>query len=237
VLRKKRVILGIDEAGRGPVIGPLVLCGVWLTPAAERALCAEGVKDSKAFGSGAPARARRNDLAAAIRQRAACVTLMVVEAAEVDRRVGCNELNVLERELAAAIIHDGPTARRIVADGRRLFGPLAHDFPQLEAVDRAESACTAVAAASIVAKVERDARYQAIIEPLEQELGQAIRGGGYVNRGTEAFLRSYVARFGALPDEVRQSWSWSVLEELGRSPTAGLPLFAATRGKHKDDVR
>jgi ribonuclease HII len=219
------VILGIDEAGRGPVIGPLVICGVWLRPAGERAVRELGVRDSKAFGSSAAARAERARLADEIRQVAAHVTLLSTDAQEVDRRVRRGELNLMERELARAIIDSGPPVKRIVADGRRLFGPLAQHYPTLVAEDRADANHLVVAAASILAKVERDARFEALIAPAARKLGQAVRGGGYVNRGTETFLRAYVARFGDLPDGVRRSWSWSVLEEMGFGDQ--LPLLPA----------
>lgn len=221
------MILGIDEAGRGPVIGPLVLCGVWLTARAERDLVELGVQDSKAFGSGEAARARRAELAAEVRRLARCVLVLSADAAEVDRRVGAGQLNMMEQELARAVIEHGPGARRIVADGARLFGPLRKDHPNLEALNHADAAVPAVAAASIVAKDRRDHLLRAILAPLEQELGLPIAGGGYVNRGTEAFLRTFVERFGVLPGEVRHTWSWQVLDELGRDPAAGLPLWVS----------
>jgi len=225
------LILGIDEAGRGPVIGPLVLCGVWLAPPAETRLREIGVQDSKAFGSTSAARQQRAGLAQQIRQHAAHLTVLVVDAAEVDRRVGCHGLNLMEQELARGLIDTGPPADCIVADGARLFGPLCNTYPNLEASNHADSTCLAVAAASIVAKVERDARFRAIVDPLERVLDQPIHGGGYANRGTETFLRAYVERFGQLPPQVRHSWSWSVLHELGVNPAAGLPLFSTPRNR------
>ena len=215
------MILGIDEAGRGPVIGPLVICGVWLQTSRQKKLLEMGVRDSKAFGSSARAQKRRAQLAAYIRQQASGVVLLSVDAAEVDRRVRLGELNLLEQELACAIISQGPLARKIIADGARLFSPLRATFPQLSARDGADSTSPAVAAASILAKVERDALYQNIVEPWEQELGP-IAGGGYANSATAAFLRAYFARYGQLPPEVRRSWSWSVLQEINRLQ-AGLP--------------
>jgi ribonuclease HII len=142
----------------------------------------------------------------------------------------------MEQDLARAVIEHGPRARRIVADGARLFGPLRKDYPNVEALNHADRSCPVVAAASIVAKDERDRVLRAILAPLEQELGSPIAGGGYVNRGTETFLRTYVDRFGTLPGEVRHSWSWQVLDELGRDPAAGLPLFSVPRGRDKNIV-
>lgn len=217
------MILGIDEAGRGPVIGPLVLCGVHVTRAQEEALGQLGVRDSKSFGSSDAARRRRRALAQKIREAAARVTLLVVDAAEVDRRVCRGQLNQLEQELARVIIDAGPAAARIVADGQRLFGPLAAYYPQLDALDRADATEPVVAAASILAKVERDEQFARIVAPYQDELGP-IRGGGYANPGTESFLRAYADRNGDLPPEVRHSWSWAILEQLpGHDPPSPDP--------------
>ncbi len=205
------MILGLDEAGRGPVLGPLVLCGVWLRDDGD--VGDLDLRDSKAYGSGPTARARRRELAREIRRRAACVRLRVAEAAEVDRRVAQGQLNQLERELAQQLIDSGPAADLILADGARLFGPLRPRYPALRAEDRADRHHLAVAAASVVAKDRRDARFARLVAPYEPELGP-VRGGGYANRGTEAFLRAYVQRHGALPPGVRRSWRWPVLAEL-----------------------
>jgi ribonuclease HII len=213
--------LGIDEAGRGPVIGPLVLGGVWVRPELRTKLRDLGVKDSKSFGSSEKGQRRREQLAAQIRGVASCVVVLSVDAVEVSRRVRLGELNLLEQELAEAIVASGPPAHRITADGERLFGPLRARHPQLRALDRADQSHPCVAAASIVAKVERDAQYRRIVERFEAELGP-VRGGGYVNNETARFLRAYFERFGELPSDVRDSWNWSVLRELHRR-RAGLP--------------
>lgn len=211
------MILGVDEAGRGPVIGPMVLCGVWLRSSSEDKLDELGVQDSKAFGSSATARQRREELAAAIRQVCDGVTVLVVDAGEVDRWVSGGRLNHLERELARVIIDSGPPADAIIADGATLFGPLRSRYPQLQARNKADASVPVVAAASIVAKDERDRRFSALVAPHEEALGP-IRGGGYANKGTEAFVRRHVEATGELPRGVRRSWSWAVLEELGFPP-------------------
>ena len=46
-LRQEGPIIGTDEAGRGPLAGPVVAAAVWLTPEQERALLALGLRDSK----------------------------------------------------------------------------------------------------------------------------------------------------------------------------------------------
>lgn len=209
------MILGIDEAGRGPVMGPLVMAGVFMKPRLQKVLVEMGVKDSKLFGASGLARSRRAYLAKAIREKAAHVVVLCIDAEEVDRRVRLHELNDLERELARAIIQAGPPVERIVADGERLFSPLETEVPNLRAMDRADRSQTVVAAASIIAKVERDQRFAEIAARHEETFG-IIEGGGYANAGTARFLHAYVERHGRLPEDLRTSWSWDVLVNLKR---------------------
>jgi ribonuclease HII len=209
------MLLGIDEAGRGPVIGPLTLCGVWVTDHGARKLRELGIRDSKAFGSSDRARKERARLATEVRRVATHVTLLCVDAAEVDRRVRLGELNLLEQELAEAVILDGPEATRIVADGERLFSPLTARYPQLRARNKADSTSPAVAAASIVAKHERDRLFAEIAARYEPEFGP-LGGGGYINPATETFLLAYFDRYRELPVEVRRSWSWQLIKDLER---------------------
>ncbi|MCC6751602.1 MAG: hypothetical protein IT371_28380 [Deltaproteobacteria bacterium] len=208
------LVLGIDEAGRGPLLGPLVLCGVRASPAARSTFARLGLLDSKAYGSTAAGKLRRARLAEEIRAHAE-VAVRVAEAAEVDRWVQGAGLNALEQDLARELIADGAAPTRIVADGARLFGPLRAERPELEALDRAESVELAVAAASIVAKAERDARLAAELGPYEAEFGP-IRGGGYCNAGTLSFLRAYGQCHGVFPACVRTSWRWPELLALRR---------------------
>ena len=205
--------LGIDEAGRGPVLGPMVLAAVAVDPGAARALTRAGVADSKKFAGKPDAHEIRARLAALIRARATFVALTVVEPDEIDSRVDKGELNVLERERAALLIGAAPRCRRIIADGERLFAPMRVDFPELRAYDRGESRHVAVAAASIVAKDERDRRFAVVRARYRAEFGE-LAGGGYLNPPTRAFLAAYRARFGCLPPEARRSWGSSAVQDV-----------------------
>ncbi len=202
------LVLGIDEAGRGPAIGEMVLAAVALTSSAARRLTRAGVADSKSFGSGARAHAVRCRLATLIQTHASFFSLEICDVATIDSYVARGALNVLERERAEALVRAAPACRRIVADGKRLFGALRATFPHLEAVDRAERKHVAVAAASILAKVRRDDLFARIAARYEPQFGP-IAGGGYVNACTRAFTDAYRARFGALPPEARTSWPWN----------------------------
>jgi len=201
------LVMGIDEAGRGPLLGEMVLAAVALEPTASRRLSRMGVADSKGFGSGPEAHAARCNLAVAIRVHAAYARLEVCDVATIDAYVSRGALNVLERERATLLISAAPPCKRILADGERLFGALRGAYPHLRAIDGGENAHVAVAAASILAKVHRDELFARIAARYEPEFGP-IRGGGYVNERTRTFVRAHLSRYGRLPDEARTSWPW-----------------------------
>jgi ribonuclease HII len=202
------LVMGIDEAGRGPALGAMVLAAVALEPVASRRLSRAGVADSKSFGSGERAHENRCKMAEMIRAHASHVSLEVCEVSTIDAYVARGALNVLERERADAMIRSAPACKRIVADGRTLFGALRDVFPHLLAVDRAERHHVAVAAASILAKVRRDELFAEIVARYHDDFGP-IRGGGYVNACTFRFTDAYRARYGKLPPEARTSWPWT----------------------------
>jgi ribonuclease HII len=224
-----RLTLGIDEAGRGPVLGPMVLAAVCLDTKAARALARAGLRDSKAFGATAKAKSMRAELAGLVRELAVHVAEFVVEVAEIDPRVCAGELNALEREAAAKLIGGAPAADRIVADGERLFAPLAAQFAHLEAMNKAESKHAAVAAASVVAKHRRDELFAAIRRRYSAEFGD-LHGGGYVNEATRRFLRAYAGKYGDLPPEARRSWPHDYLRDIlgdDFDPRAGIKAAPA----------
>lgn len=209
------LILGIDEAGRGPILGPMVMACVALRPRKAAGLTRAGVTDSKAF-AGDKAHEERARLVPRILDAADHVALLVVDVAEIDRRCRDNGLNRLEQERAAYLIERAPPARRIVCDGERLFRPLQARWPHLEALDHGELQHAAVAAASIVAKVRRDQLWAKICRRYAPEFGDELvgAGGGYCNPPTRAFLRAYIERHRRLPPEARRSWPWEFARDL-----------------------
>lgn len=208
-----RLTLGIDEAGRGPAIGPMVMAAVAIDSRTAASLTRKGLRDSKTYGAGDDAHAIRTELAAEVRSRAAFVLTVEIESTEIDARVLRNELNVLEREHATRMIERAPTCDKIIADGKRMFSALAARFENFISCDRAEEAHASVAAASVVAKVLRDDRFNQIRARYEPELGP-IAGGGYGNAATRAWVRAYVERYGRLPDEARRSWPFPYVHDL-----------------------
>ncbi|MCD6150789.1 MAG: ribonuclease HII [Deltaproteobacteria bacterium] len=133
-------IVGVDEAGRGPLAGPVVAAAVILAPEVYLA----GVNDSKALSS-----ARREELFSTIVSKACAYGIGVVSPAEID------EINILQATFLAmvkAINHTNIFPDLVVVDGRqRLPFPLCQ-YPLV----KADSRCQVVAAASIIAKVIRD---------------------------------------------------------------------------------
>ena len=210
-----RLTLGIDEAGRGPAVGPMVIAAVVLDSRSAAALTRNGLCDSKTYGAGDDAHAVRSELDVEIRRRARFVALIEVEHTEIDERVLRHELNVLERELATRLIDQAPSVHRIIADGKRMFAALGQRYPHFESHDRAEEKHASVAAASVVAKVVRDERFARIRARYERELGLGpITGGGYANAATRRWLRAYAERYGRLPEEARLTWPHPYVEDL-----------------------
>lgn len=139
---------GVDEAGRGPLAGPVVVAAVLLDPARP----VPGLADSKRLTA-----RRRCLLAQAVRERALAWTSVHAHAAEID------EVNILQATLAAmqrAIMALRPAPERVLVDG--------NTCPQLglpvAAVVGGDGREEAIAAASILAKVERDAYMSAQAE-------------------------------------------------------------------------
>ena len=133
-------IAGVDEAGRGPLAGPVVIAAVILRP--ERPI--DGLRDSKKLDA-----ARRESLYQRIREHASDWSVVVVSAAEIDR------LNILQATLAGmrrAVEGLSPLPRLALVDGNRA-PPLACTVQTLVGGDGLEPA---ISAASIVAKVTRD---------------------------------------------------------------------------------
>lgn len=138
---------GVDEAGRGPLAGPVVAAVVVLAPGQA----VRGVVDSKLLTP-----RRRAQLAADIREQAVAFSLGRAEVEEIDR------LNILQASLLAmlrALAALGPLPGRLRVDGRDL--PSLNGYTgRAEAVVGGDRSCPAIGAASILAKVERDAEME-----------------------------------------------------------------------------
>ncbi len=134
------LVAGVDEAGRGPLAGPVVAAAVILNDLQP----IKGLRDSKVLGAEA-----RERLALEIRAKALCCSVAQASVEEIDR------LNILQATLLAmrrAVERLRLVPARVLVDGNRL--PLLR-MPA-EAIVRGDSLVGAISAASIIAKVERD---------------------------------------------------------------------------------
>ncbi|HEY7527673.1 MAG TPA: ribonuclease HII [Candidatus Deferrimicrobiaceae bacterium] len=136
-----RAIAGVDEAGRGPLAGPVVAAAVIL-PGGFRP---EGIRDSKALSPAARKRAQ-------LRIEAEAVSFSVARATHEE----IDEINILQASLLAmrrAVSRLSPKPDFLYVDGTF---PVPYEVPQ-EALVAGDSRCLSVMAASILAKVARDA--------------------------------------------------------------------------------
>ncbi len=136
-----RYIVGVDEAGRGPLAGPVVAAAVCLPPQANL----PGVQDSKTLTA-----ARREVLYDQIRNQALAVGLGVVWPEVIDR---INILQATHRAMVEAVVDSGVQPDLLLVDG--LWVSRLDMAPQVALV-KGDALCLSIAAASIVAKVERD---------------------------------------------------------------------------------
>ncbi len=202
---------GLDEAGRGPVIGPMVVAGVVLTPSAARKLRAMGVKDSKLLTP-----ERREEFEPVIKELAEAYVLRVVEPKRIDEAVSENGLNLLEAEVMADIIRElRPSLAIVDAPGRNtdrfkrvLKSKLGGMSVRVRAENKADKRFVHVAAASILAKVERDRRVDELKERACYDFGSGYPG----DRRTKEFLLKVLGGYPFPKDQIR--WKWATMQNL-----------------------
>jgi ribonuclease HII len=195
------VICGVDEAGRGPVMGPMVVAAVMVDN--DRALKGLKVKDSKLL-----TRQRREELDLKIRE-IATVEVSIVSAAEIDAFMSNDTLNALEVERFAYLIDRLRPDRAFVdaADvveerfGRNILERMTCR-PEMVCSHRADVKYPVVSAASIVAKVMRDRT----MDQIQVTLGRPIGSGYSHDEVTIGFIREWLGEHGTLPPHVRSSW-------------------------------
>jgi ribonuclease HII len=159
-------VAGVDEAGRGPIAGPVVAAAAILTPPQFRVLLAEGLDDSK-------------KLSETVRERLFCrmAELGVVWRAQAASHVRIDSTNILRATLWAmcrAVMSLPQRPGIIVVDGNSLIPDISAEL-QIP-MPKADSKVPAVMAASVVAKVLRD-RVMRRLDRLYPEWGFAGHKG------------------------------------------------------------
>src|SRR3989338_3300533 len=225
------LICGIDEAGRGPIIGPLVICGAVIDDKDEARLKAIGVKDSKLLTP-----KQREELFDKVKSMVKGYKILIVEPEEIDDAVESDTLNLnwLEAIKSAEIIYelekdvkfekailDCPS-NNISAYRNYVKNELKklNDKNKLNNADKSDKKSSiniiaehkadfnypVVSAASILAKVTRDAEIHKIEQKIRKELGNAADiGSGYPSDPyTQKFLKENYKKF---PGIFRKSWA------------------------------
>jgi ribonuclease HII len=194
------VICGVDEAGKGSVIGPMVVAAVGCR--ATEDLAALPIRDSKVL------RPKQREELYEILFRDFSIAIVTIDAAGIDEARSRMNMNGCVAELhAEALMGLQPEYAYVDACdvnaeryGRTVAAHL--DFPcEIVAEHRADARYKIVGAASVVAKVTRDRA----IRELEQQYGKI--GSGYPSDPTTIeFLRGYIQDYGSPPPCARRTW-------------------------------
>ncbi len=188
---------GIDEAGKGCVIGPLVIAGVACD--CEGRLAEIGVKDSKKLSQ-----KRREELAVKIREIGR-VEVVKIPAERLDELMGSKTINEILKEFYAEIIRKLQPELAYVDSPDVIPERLSKELENLTGITvvaehKADEKYPLVAAASIIAKVEREKE----IEMLKAKFGDF--GSGYASDPrTRDFLKDMISQ-GKIPSFVRKRW-------------------------------
>jgi ribonuclease HII len=196
------VICGVDEAGRGSMIGPLVIAGLVIEKSKTKILTEFGVRDSKKLSPLA-----RQKLYGKIIKLADDYTISKITPHQIDAHVLNHKLNHLEASHMARVIKKlQPTISYVdscdVNEKRfgQELGRLAKTG-RIRSYHHADSTFVVVSAASIIAKVTRDRTIAKLNKKYDL-------GSGYPSdEKTVRFVRNWFFEHGQMPDFVRKSWA------------------------------
>lgn len=241
-----KYFLGIDEAGRGSVIGPLVMGAVVIDEQTLTEYSNSAITDSKQLSP-----KKREELVEIIKKSCHSYSAILLDPSDIDKAVlsSTSNLNLLELQTMAQLIKKHSNATDIYIDAiskpnyctTNLKNLLQEDssflhikkvqldtlhLTRLEeeiqnhitliAQNKADLNFKVVSAASIIAKVTRDAE----IRRLEQEnnLEQKILASGYPNQQLLPFLKKYRKEIREKKfDFIRYSWDWAPLKAISSS--------------------
>jgi ribonuclease HII len=205
------LVLGIDDSGRGPVIGPMILAGCLINTETNEHLKKAGVKDSKQITP-----KRREMLSNLIKGKAETFEIIMVHPKEIDSKTGLGiNLNDLEALKCAEIINKinkGYGKIRVVIDcpSPNITKWTEYLKMKIDNLSNLEISCEhkadqnhiAVSAASILAKTARDAE----IEKIKQRIGENF-GSGYTSDPLTMHFLEKNARNEDLHGIFRETWA------------------------------
>lgn len=197
-------ILGIDEAGRGPVCGCMVMCGYLIEEENIASLRELKVRDSKMLTA-----EKRTELAPKLKKLAEDYLVLKIPAVEIDKLRDVSNLNALEISRMQHMINMLKPDKVIIDSpevntknfSRKVMAKVKNKSINIVCENFADKNFPEVSAASIIAKVERDKD----ISRLHKQHGNF--GSGYSHDEiTIAFLRAWIKKNKEFPPFVRKSW-------------------------------
>jgi ribonuclease HII len=192
---------GVDEAGRGPVMGPLVVGAVYVED--DDVLRSIGVKDSKKLTP-----RRREVMYDEIVSAVEGYSIITLSAEEIDAKRERMSLNMVEMEMFAEAVSRMPVTRVYVDcpdPNEEKFGNMLSvriNNTPVTARHKADDTYPVVSAASILAKVTRDR----LIAEISEEFGENIGSGYPSDPVTIAFIEKWLKEKGCTPRHTRNSW-------------------------------
>jgi ribonuclease HII len=203
-------IMGVDEAGRGPVLGDLFIAGVTIYDETLPLLNNSEVTDSKQLS-----KKKREELYEFVTSISAFYSIERISTLKIDERINCEStLNDLEtKSISKLIIEHQPDIVYIDAIGRDLdkykknltdeIRKKISSIPEIIAEFKADIKYKIVGAASILAKVDRDRS----IAECNQLYPDLEIGSGYPSdEKTIEFLRNFILKHKKPPSIARVSW-------------------------------
>jgi len=200
-------VLGIDEAGRGPVLGSMFIGGFLIDEDETSKLEDIGAKDSKKLSD----RKREN-----IRGKLDSIGDIYLEkftASSIDRMMDVMSINDIELKGFADVIDRAEPDKVIMdlpePDAEKFIGKIKdlmdtdHNQVEFVAEHGADDEYPVVSAASIVAKSARESH----VEDLHSKYGYDFASGYPHDKPTIEFIEKYIEQEGELPSETRKSWS------------------------------
>lgn len=199
------MIAGVEEAGRGPVLGPMVMCGVLVDEKDEVKLKSIGAKDSKLLTP-----QTRELLFDQIKSMVTKYEIIIVSPQEIDNALRDPNLNLNKLEaITSAKILDKLKPDKAILDcpsnntsayAEYLRGHLENKKLAIVSEHKADVNYPVVSAASILAKVTRDRE----VEKIKERIGINFGSGYPSDERTQLFLKKNWDKF---PEIFRQTWS------------------------------
>jgi len=194
-------ILGIDEAGRGPVIGPMVIAGYCIDEEKIELLKSLGVRDSKEL-----TRKQREEIYDEIIKLTDKYKYIIIGPKTIDHYVYKNRLNYLEFENMVKIIEEIKPNTVIIdsplVNTKKVIEYIKNNLKinvEIIAENKADKNYPVVSAASIIAKVIRDKE----IDKIEKKININF-GSGYPS--DERTIKAIKENYEILKDYIRESW-------------------------------